>query len=162
MAERLAAAMGEQLQIPAFAASSAGTRAVVGHAIHPSAMAVLDGLGGDGSAFAARQLTSQIASNADLVLTMTRDHRDAVLERAPQKLRSTFTVVEASRLATEFDAQTTADLALLRSRISATDSFDIPDPIGQTPEVFASIGQRIADLLPPILELCLRSASAVD
>lgn len=159
MAERLAAAMGDQLEIPGFATSSAGTRAVVGHAIHPSAAAVLDGLGADGSDFVARQLTPPIASAADLVLTMTRDHRDAVLERAPHKLHRTFTVAEASRLAAEFDAQVTGDLAHFRSRITATDSLDILDPIGQEPEVFASVGQRIADLLPPILQLCLRSSS---
>lgn len=31
---------------------------------------------------------------------------------------------------------------------------DIPDPIGQSPDVFAAVGQQIADLLPPVLELC--------
>jgi protein-tyrosine phosphatase len=34
---------------------------------------------------------------------------------------------------------------------------DIPDPIGQGPEVFAEIGARIADLLPPIFEVCPRA-----
>jgi hypothetical protein len=29
---------------------------------------------------------------------------------------------------------------------------DIPDPIDQIAEVFATVGSQIADLLPPILE----------
>ncbi|MDW5612046.1 protein-tyrosine-phosphatase [Mycolicibacterium sp. D5.8-2] len=157
-AERLASAMADQLQIPSFAASSAGTRALVGHPIHHNAVAVLEGLGGSGTGFAARQLTPRIASSADLVLAMTREHRDVVLERAPHKLGQTFTIVEAARLAAEFGAENFTDLADLRSRLTATDSFDVPDPIGQAPEVFAMVGQRIADLLQPILELCRRSS----
>ncbi|WP_356948683.1 protein-tyrosine-phosphatase [Mycolicibacterium austroafricanum] len=161
-AERLASAMGEQLRIPDFEVSSAGTRALVGHPIHQSAVAVLEGLGGSATGFAARQLTPRIASSADLVLAMTREHRDLVLERAPHKLHQTFTFVEAAQLASEFGAPNLTDLAHLRSRLTATDSFDIPDPIGQTPEVFERVGQRIADLLGPVLELCRQSASYTD
>ena len=99
MAERLAAAHSAQFQIPDFRASSAGTRAVTAHPIHHDAAVVLEKLGGNVSNFAARQLTSKIASDADLVLTMTRAHRDTVLEFAPHKLHSTFTLSEAGQLA---------------------------------------------------------------
>ena len=158
-AERLAAAYAAQSQVPDFRASSAGTRAVVAHPIHPDAALVLEKLGGDVSNFSAQQLTSRIASDADLVLTMTKAHRDAVLELAPHRLHRTFTLSEAARLASEFNARTVADLAALRPQLVAQELPDILDPIGQSAEFFAMVGSQIADLLPPILELCRRCSS---
>lgn len=158
-AERLAAAYAAQSEIPDFTSSSAGTRAVIGHPVHREAAVVLEKLGGDASDFAARQLTSKIASTADLVVTMTRAHRDAVLELAPQKLHKTFTLSEVSRLASEFEAQTISDLAPLRPQLDKRGTPDIPDPIGQDAEVFSKIGAQIAELMPPIVELCRRSSA---
>jgi protein-tyrosine phosphatase len=122
--------------------------------MHPDAALVLEQLGGEASNFAARQLTSRIASDADLVLTMTRAHRDAVLELAPHRLHRTFTLSEAARLVSECNARNVADLAALRPQLAAHKTSDIPDPIGQGAEYFSMIGSQIADLLPPILELC--------
>lgn len=129
---------------------------MIAHPIQHDAALVLEKLGGEASNFTARQLTSRIASDADLVLAMTRKHRDVVLELAPGQLRRTFTLSEAARLATEFDARKVADLAALRPHLSGQELSDIPDPIGRGEEVFAMVGSQIADLLPPILELCRR------
>ncbi len=93
---------------------------------------------------------------------MTRAHRDDVLERAPRKMRRTFTLVEAARLATEWNAQTILDLADLRWRLVANGGLDIPDPIGQNTSIFRMVGAQIADLLPPVLELCRRSLAQND
>jgi protein-tyrosine phosphatase len=158
-AERLTATYVEQHGIPDFTASSAGTLAVIGHPIHPDAAAVLAELGGDASNFAARQLKPKIASAADLIITMTREHRDIVLEAAPSQLQRTFTLTEAARLASLDGAATLTDLAALRPQLVANEIPNIPDPIGQSPEVFAAIGSQIADLLSPILELCRRSVT---
>jgi len=152
----MAAAYGARYHVPNFEASSAGTRAVIAHPIHHDAALVLEKLGGDVSNFAARQLTSRIASDADLVLTMTRAHRDTVLELAPRQLHRTFTLTEAARLTSAYNARNIADLAALRPNLSAQEVSDIPDPIGQSAEFFAMVGTQIADLLPPILELCRR------
>jgi protein-tyrosine phosphatase len=127
---------------------------VVAHPIHPDAALVLETLGGDASNFAARQLTSRTASDADLVLTMTRAHRDSVLELAPHRLHRTFTLSEAAGLISECNARNVADLAALRPQLAAHELSDIPDPIGQDAECFSATGAQIADLLPPILELC--------
>ena len=132
---------------------------MIGHPIHRDAAVVLNTLGGNASDFAARQLTSKIASAADLIIAMTSAHRDLVLEAAPRQLQRTFTLTEASRLAAMVDAARLADLARLRPRLSANDKSDIPDPIGHSPEVFATVGSQIAGLLPPILELCRRTAT---
>jgi protein-tyrosine phosphatase len=140
--------------MPNFTASSAGTRAVITHPIQHEAVVILEKLGGNASSFAARQLTAKIASDADLVLTMTKAHRDTVLELAPRQLSRTFTLREAARLASEFNARNVADLAALRPQLAALEVQDIPDPIGRGTEFHAAVGSQIADLLPPILELC--------
>ena len=155
-AERLAVAQAVRSGIPNFRASSAGTRAVIGHPIQREAAVVLEKLGGDASDFTARQLTSRIASAADLVVTMTRAHRDTVLELAPNLLRKAFTLTEAARLASECDAHSIAELAMLRPQLAARELSDIPDPIGQSAQIFATIGSMIAELLPPIIDLCGR------
>lgn len=152
-AERLAVAHAQRLGIPDFAASSAGTHAVIGHPIHPEAATVLTKLGGDASDFVARLLTPKIASGADLIVTMTRAHRDAVLEIAPGKLRRTFTLCEVSRLISEKNARAIADLATLRPHLENSEPMDVPDPIGRGPEVFAEVGAQIAALMPPIFEV---------
>lgn len=156
MAERLAAAYGALIQVPDLKVSSAGTRAVISHPIHPDAVRVLERLGGEVSNFAARQLTSRIASDADLILTMTREHRATVLEVAPRQLHRTFTLHEAAQLVSVCNAQSVADLEALRSELAWHEVVDIPDPMGQSPDVFATVGSQIADLLPPILALCQR------
>jgi protein-tyrosine phosphatase len=155
--ERLAAAYAAEHGMPELWASSAGTRAVIGHPVHRDAAAVLEGLGGKASDFAARQLTAKIASTADLIIAMTGAHRDIVLETAPRQLQRTFTLTEASHLATMDEAETLADLAGLRPRLGTKDKPDIPDPIGQSTEVFTAVGAQIAGLLPPIMELCRRT-----
>lgn len=140
-----------------FTASSAGTAAVIAHPMHADAATVLEGLGGDPSGFAARQLTAKIAASADLILVMSAKHRDRVLELCPQKLSRTFVLSEASRLAADFEAESILDLAGLRTHLGPDERPDIPDPIGQHTEVFQAVGTQIAELLPPIIDLCRRS-----
>jgi len=159
-AERLAAAYAAEHGMPEMWASSAGTRAVIGHPVHPDAAIVLEELGGDASDFAARQLKPKIAADADLIIAMTSAHRDTVLETAPRQLQRTFTLTEVARLASLDGADTLAELAALRPHLTANDIADIPDPIGQSPEVFAAVGAQIASLLPPIVELCRRTIRA--
>ncbi|TGD83791.1 low molecular weight phosphatase family protein [Mycolicibacterium sp. CH28] len=159
IAERLAVLLAEQMQVPDFTASSAGTRALVGHPIHPDSVRVIESRGGDASNFSARRLSKSIASHADLILTMTRAHCDIALETAPGQLRRTFTLAQAARIVTEFAPASVADLAVLRPHIAADEACDIRDPIGRSSEFFADVGAEIADLLPPILELCGRSTA---
>jgi protein-tyrosine phosphatase len=160
IAERLSAKWATQMNVHGFSASSAGTRAVIGHPIHPHAMAALEALGGDPSDFAARQLTPKIALSADLILTMTRAHRDVVLELAPRQLQRTFTLSEAARLASQHSAQSISDLATLRPHLSSTDTPDIADPIGQNAEFHSVIAEEIATLLTPVLNLCIGSVDS--
>lgn len=158
-AERLLAAWIAQLEIPNAFVASAGTHAVIGHAVHREAARVLTELGGDPSGFAARQLTARIAASADLVLTMTAAHRDAVLELAPQKLHRTFTMGEGAQLAGAGNPTSLPELAALRPYANPNQVADIPDPMGKDPEAFAAAGTRIAELLPPIVRFLRRASS---
>lgn len=154
LAERLATVMSAQMGAPGISSASCGVRAVIGSPIHPQAAAIIEEFGGDTTGFAARQINPRIASAADLILTMTREQRGAVLEVAPRQLRRTFTLAEAAELATRCGARNMTDLAALRSHVPPTSDIDIDDPIGQSPDFFSAVGARIAQLLPPVLQLC--------
>ena len=85
---------------------------------------------------------------------MTRGHRDAVLERAPRRLHQTFTLGEAAQLVSAAGALSVSDLASMRSQFSTSEAADIDDPIGQNADVFLEVGQTIADLLVPVMNMC--------
>ena len=157
-------AYGNRFGLPDFEVSSAGTHALVGHPVEPTAARVLEQLGGDPSGFAARQLTPAIAADADLVLSMTTAHRDDVLKLAPHQLHRTFTLREGARLVSEGNALRIADLPEIRAQFPASGSDDIPDPIGRGEAYFAMVGAQIADLLRDVLELCRddRGVSGAD
>lgn len=162
IAERLAVELISRTGATGFRISSAGTRAVVGSAIHHEAARVLRSLGGDASQFAARQLTAKVVCEADLVLTMTRAHRDKVLELAPRQLRRTFTVAEAARLASEFGATTVAEFPELRPQLGGLELPDVIDPIGQSAEVFDRVGAHLSELLPPVVSVLARTLGTAD
>ncbi|WP_418602706.1 protein-tyrosine-phosphatase [Mycolicibacterium sp. SCSIO 43805] len=134
--------------------SSAGTHALVGQPMHPHAAAILTELGGSADGFSARKLTPKVVARADLVLTMTKAHRDAVLELAPTKLRATFTLAEAARLIVDHGARDICALSECRSQVSPPRLEDVPDPIGQRIDAFVQVGDRLSTLLPPIVGLC--------
>lgn len=152
-AERLAAGMASTAGVRT---SSAGTRAVIGHPMHPDAAQALVDLGGDPTGFVARQLIPAIATDTDLVVAMTRAHRDAVLELAPRQLHRTFILTEIAALTTQFHPDDIAELAGLRPRLRAEELDDITDPIGRAPAVYAAVGEQIAALVAPVVEFCRR------
>jgi protein-tyrosine phosphatase len=80
------------------AAHSAGTHALVGDPIDDSTAAVLRQVGLDPSRHRGTQVTPAMATQADLVLTASREHRDLLLTEAPTILRRTFTMKEFARL----------------------------------------------------------------
>lgn len=143
---------------------SAGTRAVAGRPMDPQSAAVLVRLGGDPDGFRSQPFTGRLSAQADLVLTMTTDHRRAVLQQSPQALRRTFTLLEAADLLTAADLVDIGDFPLdtrateLAARLNAVRAGrpsaagdDVPDPIGQPDEVHEEVGARIAAALDPLL-----------
>jgi protein-tyrosine-phosphatase len=144
---------------------SAGTRAVVGSEMHPDSALALRGYGVEPGDFRARQLVDTYATEADLVLTMTRGHRRDVLALNPRGLARTFTLREAAALLALVgddvepageDLGTRARnlvkaLAEARSRRATDDSDDVPDPIGRPLDAHEEAGKLIAEALLPIL-----------
>lgn len=97
LAERLLAA-----RLPpgsAVRSESAGTKAWPHSGMEGATRAVLEELGGDGSDFAARPLTTQLVAGATLVLGLAREHREAAVRLAPSAMRRCFTLKEFLRLA---------------------------------------------------------------
>jgi protein-tyrosine phosphatase len=132
---------------PAVRLVSAGSRAVIGLAMHPDGALALLGLGGDPGGFVAQQLTDTLAAEADLTLTMTRAHRRDVLALRPRTLARTFTLCEAEDLVAALGTETptTADvdellhgfvsaLAEARSYCSAANRDDVTDLVNQSVE----------------------------
>lgn len=144
---------------------SAGVQAVVGSAMHPDSALVLRGLGGSPEGFVARQLVDDMAIDADLTLTMTRQHRRDVLRLAPRALARTFTLREAAGLLdivgedvdlpgddlAERARDLVKQLAAARSRRQSGAGDDIRDPINQPAEVHQEVGDAVAGALIPVL-----------
>lgn len=150
-AERLAIAYAHEGGFE-LTASSAGTHGLTGHPMDPTAATVLHQLGGESDGFVARRLSPRIAGEADLVLTMTASHRDAVLTVAPRKLRKTFTLLEAASLIELSGAKTVDEIADARARHSVG-ALDIEDPYRQEHDTYERIGEQISAALPKVIRL---------
>jgi protein-tyrosine-phosphatase len=143
--------------------TSAGTAAVVDSDMHPDSALVLRGFGGEAAGFAARQLAAAEVGAADLILTMTRDHRRAVLQLVPRALNRTFTLREAADIVALLDGVETPggglaeraralvrEMAGARSLRQGGDD-DVPDPINLPLEMHQQAGEIIAGALVPFL-----------
>jgi protein-tyrosine-phosphatase len=169
MAERLGRAFVDQVMgehADEVRIDSAGTRAVVGSAMHPDSALVLRGFGAQPGDFRARQLVNGTVSTADLTLTMTRAHRNEVLRRRDKPAAArTFTLLEAVKLLEQLrnaprDGATFAEraqnlvrgLATARSgrRVDVDD--DIRDLVGQPLDVHDGVGTVVVEALLPVLK----------
>ena len=149
-----AAYLGCRLGTDAVTVSSAGLEARVGEPVAPQ-MARLSHVPLDG--FAARHLTPEMIREADLVLTMTRDQRAAVVAKVPAAVRRTFTLVEFATLAevvanaedglppggVERVAAVVALAPRFRSLRPHGDDDDIEDPYGGRSAAYARAMLRI-------------------
>lgn len=125
---------------------SAGTQGVDAAAMDPYAAAELERRGGDAVGFRSRRLQRVDVQRADLVLTMTIEQRSAVLAEEPAALSRTFTLREFAHLLEDAGrfGRTASIGELARRRSAATlDRYDIPDPIGASPQVHAEVAAEI-------------------
>lgn len=149
---------------------SARLEAMPGRAMDPDSAGPLVALGGEPVGLRARLFTSSLAERADLVLTMTRDQRRAVLATTPRALRRTFTLIEAADLLGSVDwtglrllslAQRARELGrrldAARSHRLTSNSDDAPDPIGRRASVHDEVAGTIATALRPLADVVLSS-----
>jgi len=97
VAERLLQAKLDDLGIPAIV-HSAGTQSMVGHDMTPEAAQLATHYGADASQHRSQQLTEQLITDADLVLTATREHRSKVVSLYPRASRYSYTLNQFARL----------------------------------------------------------------
>lgn len=109
--------------------SSAGVAAWPGAPATKEAVAALAGLGVDLSAHRATRLTPEIISKSDLILTMTRAHREHVRSIQPQAAGKVFTIAEYAGF-----------------------EEDVPDPIGSSVEVYRLCAKKLESLIFCVLE----------
>ena len=106
MAEMLLREKLAQLGVTTVEVASAGVQAVEGADLEANAKQVLEVNGHVIEPHVARQLTAEIAANADLILTATGDHRSDVIRTLVRANRYTFTLKEFINLASfEFDPE---------------------------------------------------------
>ena len=167
LAERLTRLRLTQLLGPraaAFDVSSMGTRGLVGRAMDEAAATQLRQLGGDPLGFSARALSTSVLSDADLVLTATREHRSRVLEEEPRALRRTFTMREFADLVGEATAASPAELvsgAASRRADSHVHDYDIADPIGAPDELHVQVATAIDDAVTALVRALGKTVTAV-
>lgn len=138
---------------------SAGTLALVGRPVDPPMAGLLADAGVPAEPFTARQVRPDLLRDASLVLTMTREHRAAVVAAAPAVVRRTFLLTEAAGIAealadagwpAEVVAGPAARLAALASlagphRVPGGCGVDVPDPYRRPAEDYVSCFALIED-----------------
>jgi protein-tyrosine phosphatase len=120
LAERLACAV-EDLEARGFVVLSAGLAATPGARAAADACRIVEARGGTLRDHASQPLTPELIDAADLILPMTRDHRDAILDYHPE--------------------------AADRVRLLDPSGGDIPDPIGSGLDVYRRTAQVIEEHL---------------
>lgn len=172
--ERMLVARLQELGIEV---ESAGTRALVGRPMEPGSQHLLELAGVGADDFVARQLTPEMAREADLVLTATRDHRREVAQLEPRALRYTHAVDDFSDLVAGAELREpvfmeppdasvvgalAARAAARRSEVAArlADASGIVDPFRQSERVFARMAEQVAAVLPPIVEAARQVAAS--
>jgi protein-tyrosine phosphatase len=160
----------------AFTVSSAGVQAVVGSAMHPDSRAELKPWnlhGNHADRFVARQLSSVIIEQSDLILGATPRHRSAVVTHCPAALPITFTVREFARLAAAVDpgqlpahpvarAHALVQLApLQRALVPADpDGDNVPDPMGGPPMAHHQAAELIYSAVAAVVDVVASSKSS--
>ena len=150
----LRAALEARLGDEAPSVSSAGTMGWEGSGADPASVEAAAERGVDISAHRARELRSEEAVGADLVLGMAREHADALSRLAPG---TTFTLKELVRLLEALPPSPGpgAPDGILPARVAAADALrrsgfegnpydeDIADPLGMPLESFRAIAWEL-------------------
>ena len=115
--------------------SSAGIEAFEGDNASASSIKVLkDKYGVDITNHRSRMVDVKILQDSDLILTMTRDHKRAILSKYPELINKVYTLKEFA-------------LDLRNDKVNEEDNFamDITDPYGMTLQVYARCASDIND-----------------
>jgi tRNA threonylcarbamoyl adenosine modification protein (Sua5/YciO/YrdC/YwlC family) len=106
---------------------SAGTAAGAGHPAHPYAVAAMNEIGLNISEHRTSQLTPELVDSADWIFTMTKQHRDSIIEFMP--------------------------IAADRVRLISKDNNDIIEPGGRAVERYRRCRDKLASCLQHVLAI---------
>ena len=155
-----------------FRVRSAGTQALVDRDMTPEALDQSQRYGGLKTSHVARQLTSELIEQADLVLTATRQHRGDVVSLLPRANRYSYTLTQLARLLATVEEAGEAPLVtpqtFLTEIAASQGQFppppnpsddDIEDPYRQSHEVYDRVGTAIDRATRAIATALARTSS---
>lgn len=138
---------------------SAGTEALVGHAMDERALLMADHLGFDGSAHRARQLTGRMLNAASLVVVFGPEHYNWVRDNNPEAIAKTIAigdVAEGVPTNVQYCGSTSQGAVdLLHSRGDKGDLRWVRDPYRRSNSEYVAIMKETARLVE-----CLKSMLA--
>ena len=146
----LRAALTRRLGDGATPVRSAGTAGWEGSGATDEAIDAAGERGADLGGHRARRLSRAMLADADLIVCMAAEHRDAVAQMEPQALDRTFTIGELVRL-----LGTTPQGGTLAERVAAAaaarngaevDDPDVRDPLGDPIEGYREVAGELVDL----------------
>ena len=142
---------------------SAGTWAREGSPATAEGVAAGTEAGIDIGAHRATRFRADLSGWADLVLTMTAEQRDEVLDAAPDTHVKTFTLKEIVALLRDLPPSTTLDREALLRRIADADELrrgaghvvladeDVADPLGMSALTYRAVAAEIEGLIDGLL-----------
>jgi len=128
MAEHIAKKMICERGLTGLEVSSAGLGALAGEPVSWQAALVLEEMGVSASGHRAARLSAGDVDRADLVLTMTKAHRDMLVKAFPKAARKIYTLAEY-----------------------AGETGDVPDPIGQPVAAYRECAGKLKELIEKVL-----------
>ncbi len=154
-------ALERRLDDGAPAVGSAGTIAVDGAPAMPESVEAARERGVDIRTHGARRLTPQLIDDADLVVGMAAEHREAVARLLPGAAARAFTLKELTRI---LEARTTAETeprldarvgaaAAARANGAPANRFDedVVDPLGMPLETYRAIAWELDEWIERLL-----------
>lgn len=151
--------------------SSAGTAALVGQPMSPGSARLLAESGIAHEDFVARQLTTQLVEDADLIIGAGRDHIGAAAQLSPKALQRGLALLDLADLLADADpgsitptsgrerGEQIAQLARTRRPeipARSADNATIVDPYGRGEGAYRQMADQIAQALP-VLAAALRA-----
>jgi len=143
---------------------SAGTWGRNGSRATPEAVSAAAEHGIDIDAHRASRFTAELASRADLILTMTTEQAREVLEEAPDARSRTFTLKELVAITRSLPAPSgdASERETLLERVSQADrtrsagfappaDLDVADPLGLSGTVYRAVAKELEGLVDGLL-----------
>jgi protein-tyrosine phosphatase len=132
--------------------ASAGSHALAGSPATAGTIEVSAAAGLDLAGHRARELDRRVLADADLVLTMTREHIAQVLAYERAASRRTFTLAAFARAVAGRTAPSPDELVDVANEFTADQAGDdVPDPVGQGQEAHLRCVDRLDELVRPVV-----------